>query len=46
MPTPFMSFETTDTQEFRGLPGSLFHCDGVGIAGARLGSPAGSDLAT
>ena len=32
MPTPLMSFETTDSQEFRRLPGGVFHCDGVGIA--------------
>jgi len=48
MPTPFMSFETTDSQEFEihGLPGDLFHSDGVGTARARLVSWAGSDLAT
>src|SRR6218665_808624 len=26
---PSMSFETTDSQELRGLLGGLFHCDGV-----------------
>ena len=36
--TTFVSFETTDSQEFRGLPGGLFHCVGVGTARARLGS--------
>src|SRR6218665_716013 len=34
MPTPFMSFETTDSQGFLGLPGGLFYCDGVGTARA------------
>jgi len=40
MLTSFISFETTlttDSQEVRGLPGALFHCDGVGIAIACLG---------
>src|SRR6218665_68896 len=46
MLTSFISFETTDCQEVRSLPGALFHCDGVGIAIARLVSLAGPDLAT
>src|SRR6218665_1976168 len=46
MLTSFISFETTDSQEVRGLPGGLFRCDGVGIAIARLVSLAGPDLAT
>src|SRR6218665_3186127 len=31
-----MSFETTDSQEFRRLPGGLFHGDEIGIARACL----------
>ena len=40
------SFETTDSQQFRGLLGGLFHCDGVGAARACLVSLARSNLAT
>src|SRR6218665_1855196 len=44
MLTSFIAFETTDSQEFRGLPGGLFHCDGGGEI-ARLVSLAVPDIA-
>ena len=45
MLTSFMYFKTADSQEVSGLPGGLFHCDGLGTVSSRLVSLAGSDLA-